>query len=140
MGRERVRQSRRRVRSAAGLVVAWVALALPLAAARAAPPGVALDFDQLLEREELRRHGMLLEIGPSARLRAESFDGDVLRRELQYSPTTGLVFDVSAPGFLPAAPEYYLYDGAYFVYEPRDYSAPYLRITALPRESTQPMK
>ena len=137
MGRERVRQSRRWVRRATGLVVAWVALTLPLAAARAAPPGVRLDFDQLLERQELRQHGMLLVIGPSARLRAESFDGEVLRQELQYSPTTGLVFDVRAPGFLPGPPEYYLYDGAYFVYEPRDYSAPYLRITALAPSAQQ---
>ena len=137
MRRKQRRESRRGRPLAAGLVSAWLALTLPLAALRAAPPGVNPDFERLQEQAELRQLGMLLEIGPSVRVQAEAFDGQVLRRELQYSPTTGMVFEVSGPGFLPGRPEYYLYDGAYYVYEPRDYSAPFLRITALPPSAQQ---
>ncbi len=135
-----MRQAEARARGASRrrgkALAAWLALGLVSALpqiASAEPPRLRVDIESWMERQDLRAQGLLLEFGISLRVPIDPTQSPALRRETHYSPALRLVFDVRSPGYLPAPPEYYLYDGAYYVYTPRDFSAPALSITAAPR-------
>jgi len=133
--RARGASKRGRHRARPWFVLGLVCVLAPVAASE--PPQLRVDLERLMERQDQRARGLLLEFGVSLRIPIDAAQGTALRSETHYSPKLGLVFDLQSPGYLPAQPEYYLYDGAYYVYTPRDFSSPALRVQASPRSVQQ---
>jgi hypothetical protein len=102
--------------------------------------GAHLTLEKLLDRRRARELGELLDVGPYLHTRCGIESAPNIREEVHYSPDLNTVFEIRGPGFLPGDPEYYLYDGAYYVYDPRPFSDPSLKIRAIPRESYQQEK
>ncbi|MFQ5600159.1 MAG: hypothetical protein ACE5G2_06355 [Candidatus Krumholzibacteriia bacterium] len=130
---------RRAALSLPSFLLAWLCAAAPVPAATGGTgAGVRLDLQDMLERRARSERGELLRVSPSLSVRrATPPHQDTIREEIHYSPDLQTVFTLEGPGFLPEEPEYYLYEGAYYVYDPRPFRDPSLEIHALPREVHQ---
>jgi hypothetical protein len=140
----------RRSRGPSGFAALGLTLAALLVAGSAARPqpapeppaavpavGVRASFDRLLDRRRERAQGRRVTLGENHNLPSPFLDQPPSQPWITYSPALGLVFEVDGPGTMPSEPEYYLYDGVYYVFEPRAWDDSSLQITAVPREVHQ---
>jgi hypothetical protein len=128
-------------------VIGWTWGALPLLVLSVVPavhathefdPGVRVTLQRLLERRDAMARGERYLINEHWAVRAGFTErADNLNRKTSYSPDLQTVFEFESPGFFPDEPDYYLFDGAWYVYEPRSFDDPGLQIRAVPRAEHQ---
>jgi len=115
------------------LVIAAAALVATAARAGEGDFGRWITFDAMLERRDARASGRIVEV-EGYRV-ASPWLRDPQRGRtptLSYSAATQTVYEISGPGWIASEPEYYIVDGAYYVFDPRRFDDPSITVRALP--------
>jgi hypothetical protein len=117
------------------LASAWAALSAGVAVAAPDPDGngvgVYLTFDDILERRRAELAGTRLAINPNLYIQ-HGWTSSPIEPVYLYSPELDTVFEVTGPAYFPEEPRSYLYDGAYYVYEPASLDIPGIELAARP--------
>ena len=115
------------------LAVAVVVLGVTAARAASGDFGRWITFEKMLERRDARASGRIVEVEGFRVASPFLRDPNGGRTPtLSYSAATKTVYEISGPGWIATEPEYYLVDGAYFVYDPRLFDDPSISVRALP--------